>query len=1280
MPETPVSPVVEQQQNKKIRIKDKIVSRFRKKADQNPRDVLDGAIHKPFEAEKRAENLFEEFKEEDTGDVVAENESEAGVKEGYLRLNQKIQYKSERMRGIFDRVEELKGVGFEGNIALSPEQAMQVVDDWKENPLGTPLENLDQSVQVLQNLKAITQAGWEASSRLRDEEYELEDEQRRIELETAKLKSGIGGKAVGLLKRRGLEKRTAAIQDRVDEIANLGEERRKARYDLDTKKYTAEGLQKKYLKDETVDTILLLSQDARTYLDTLLQDEQFLDSVRSAIGANTKEHDIAEVFAGLIAYDVSQKIKTEMLDHIASERDSWDMRHFIGDSIKDRIPTYKEDQSGFYKKLSDAFKYNNSELPFPGGYLPIWKSILANPQAREVFGDLFDKADDNFFRAVYRGAHQVSDHYGNGVGLLSYFPRPKSFDLALQLATLQDTRDYAYHAEKARHVIQDLGANTDLMKTLEEEYPELNGVGKFLEQWNNNAEYKSFNEKMSALRKFSDPYFLSEYRKKPDAFLVHSMGEGALAQIAFDKGILSKEEAQAIEHAISVDHSEEQALPHEIRNLLFPTLSEEESDMSPQNAATLKKRAEVLVRFRDRCGWAKDEKYSQVVSFVFNNRETFLGEPEDISFINTVVSASGPRSIELFTGFKECLDQGVLKPSDRGVFLDLIKQFKITSPDVVKMYKEAKEGGYDKVFISELRSIAGRMTGTEPLTNQDRLKPYFKSLIRHVFPDNAGSWTTYESNESCEDRSLDLNKYKIEKRYEIDLLGQATISVKEGETVSQAVLGELQKPVYAFQEKLLAADGDMNVLKSQLASDVDAYMQTMVESGTMNGIDTANISTEQKLFLILSESIYGNNGINLEVVKDLMVTYEFTHFEDVAGFINGTQDRVSRAANKDYALFCELSQFYKDKIKDVNKKLIESAYENPQIAEHMKTYFDELARISQESGRQQQVNKLQIGKLGMSPGFISQMGKILEKRYGRELAPTEVEKIVSRYEAVTGGLAEDSSQSENKNTRAVYGMLRTQRQRTFDAMKLIAGTDIDPKSVHLGEINLGEALKTEALIAEGKYDPEQFAAYTAQRFIDIFEKEVEEVDLNLSKFESESGSTRETLNAYITKTHESANARMVGGVCVSGDNPDHSANNMWDMENYLQLVFQDPDTLQSQGLVLMHDFTQDGRKILTASFNPSSTYLYSVDEEALFKGIARTLERFGADNNFDIIALSKNKGIRTNRTGGGFEQAMDERIRQVGQEYSFSEEQVFSYRPNYKLKDLDVIWRNPAQL
>ncbi len=172
-----------------------------------------------------------------------------------------------------------------------------------------------------------------------------------------------------------------------------------------------------------------------------------------------------------------------------------------------------------------------------------------------------------------------------------------------------------------------------------------------------------------------------------------------------------------------------------------------------------------------------------------------------------------------------------------------------------------------------------------------------------------------------------------------------------------------------------------------------------------------------------------------------------------------------------------------------------------------------------------------------------------------------------------------------------------------------------------------------------------------------------------------SGKKREVLYGYITKSRESAHARMVAGVCVAGDNPDkYPGKNIWNMSNYFQMVFQEPDTLQCQGLVLLHYFTEGGKKVLTASFNPSSTYLYSVDERALFNGILIALEQFAIDNGIDIIALSRNEAIRTNRTNGEFEKAMDERITQVGKTFKFNTPQQFSYHPPYIIQEMDIIW------
>jgi hypothetical protein len=235
---------------------------------------------------------------------------------------------------------------------------------------------------------------------------------------------------------------------------------------------------------------------------------------------------------------------------------------------------------------------------------------------------------------------------------------------------------------------------------------------------------------------------------------------------------------------------------------------------------------------------------------------------------------------------------------------------------------------------------------------------------------------------------------------------------------------------------------------------------------------------------------------------------------------------------------------------------------------------------------------------------------------------------------------------------------------------------VDPTSIHLGEIDLNQALNTELNITQGKYDEEQFASYTVQRFIDVFNDERILVETELDKYESLTGKQREIIHAYITKSKESANARMVGGVCVAGDNPSvNKEQNMWDMPNYFQLVFQEPDTLQCQGLVILHDIEEKGKRVLAASLNPSSTYLYSVDETAMFSGIMKTLEEFAGKNSFDMITFSKNKAIRTNRTGGAFEKAMDERISKVAEKFEFESPKIFSHRPGYQLKEMDVVWK-----
>ena len=94
----------------------------------------------------------------------------------------------------------------------------------------------------------------------------------------------------------------------------------------------------------------------------------------------------------------------------------------------------------------------------------------------------------------------------------------------------------------------------------------------------------------------------------------------------------------------------------------------------------------------------------------------------------------------------------------------------------------------------------------------------------------------------------------------------------------------------------------------------------------------------------------------------MIINYEFT-FEDVTDYITGTSDRVSRASNSDYALLCEVGAFYSDRIKEVNRRLVKAAWDNPTIAAIMPNYFKKLALDTSTAQRKDLINRFQVGKL-----------------------------------------------------------------------------------------------------------------------------------------------------------------------------------------------------------------------------------------------------------------------------------------------------------------------------
>ncbi|MCX6782853.1 MAG: hypothetical protein NTZ20_02575 [Candidatus Levybacteria bacterium] len=966
-----------------------------------------------------------------------------------------------------------------------------------------------------------------------------------------------------------------------------------------------------------------------------------------------------------------------------------------------------------------------------------WIKLKESKAANEIFGDLIQNEDSKIYGDVLEKS--LTDFSGEYIDLLSYYPTPDTIRNVLILATADYSSHRTVHANWVLSSLARRDNWGEILDQAQQVYPALRSARLVLKDWKYDGIHNN-PQAQEAVKDFALSIIEGDQDiGRLKGLATEALSNHSLLEVLNKKGVVSEAELSALGEVESLTDRffEElrQKLKQEIRigedvdttdkdipyifiyplktairqnlfNLMNSRQGDENSEIgSMKRLVTLSQRIldkktnysslvflasdevveviankqikpELILAFPELAKLLMDEKMKETRAFIFEHGETILKDESDLKFLNKIVGEFGQKSDPLIRGYQECLDAGVITHADKELVLEFAKQFRVISPTTLGGYKEAIKSGQKEIYISELTALAKRMTGSGVITDEERAKPVYKDLLKHVYSNNSGRWTSFESNESCDDRRSDIAEFKIQQRYKIDLLSQSEIRVKAGEALDPRVQEEVQKPIFAVSERMSELGYDYEKIKSELKVAIDGSLEQIIENGGLIGLDLNSVtSPEERLFLVLTDSIYGTRALDKTAVKNLLITYEFAESGDIKDYIAGTRDRVGIASNQDYALLRETGEFYSNRIKEVNLRLVEAAWNNPAVAELMPEYFKKLAQETITSERQDKINRLQVDRLGLSDSFVKQVGKVLEERKGRKYTPDEVRRIIPIYERITGDLSEKASTSKKPQTKAFYGQLRSQRENTFKALGVITDTNVDPSKVHLGEVNLQQVLGVEANIREGIYDGDQFASYTVQRFIDLFDGERTKIEGELDKFESLSGKQREVLHASITKSKESANARMVGGVCVAGDNPDKYADqNMWNMPNYFQLVFQEPDTLQCQGLVLLHHFTQGGKKVLTASVNPSSTYLYSVDESALFTGIMGTLEQFATENGFDLITLSQNKGIRTNREGGQFEKAMNERITQVGKTFRFDTPQQFSYHPNYQLQDMDVVW------
>jgi hypothetical protein len=608
----------------------------------------------------------------------------------------------------------------------------------------------------------------------------------------------------------------------------------------------------------------------------------------------------------------------------------------------------------------------------------------------------------------------------------------------------------------------------------------------------------------------------------------------------------------------------------------------------------------------------------------------------------------------------EKLDPADKRIIDKAFFLgDYMVDLSLVDQGIYNNYRRLKIAGDEiqlKGYVEKLKGqIDNLISGEEPVSPGSA---EYKSLVEATYPSHSNNWTNFESNESCLDRSADLEKFNIRPVYEIDLGQGVEMEVREGIIRDEDGLEKLNNLISVGIDAAKRLGYD----KEAQRQEIDAMLAEM-----SSNLDPEVFKTrEEKIYGLLLESLVGR--FSPEKLKEVIIRYQMCEFEDIKNYIQQTHDNASQAKNPEYAYLLQLREFFADNIKEVQRSIAHEAQKNQAIIDATERYYKIKSEESSKESTQDKLNRLRVDRLGLQGNLLDRILKELSKK---------TDKKGNEYKLVN---SEDGEIVVGKKGEAIASMIEAEQRKAAQVIEAISNQQIDPKDIHLGELNLQEYIDLQDQEKTGEYDHDLFGRYLVQVFQGIFESELTFIDKELAKFvpkeEKDRDKKRKTVEGFIVKHHASAHARAVGGVCVSGDNPGKNEKCQWNLPNFFQMVLRDKETKICQGLVLLHYYEDQGRKVLTASLNPSSTYLYKVNETDMLNGIIDQLGIFCDDNDIDFITVSVNKCIRTNRTGGEFENALDKKIRSIGKKIELEREESFSYSPVYNQKELDVAWVN----
>lgn len=567
-------------------------------------------------------------------------------------------------------------------------------------------------------------------------------------------------------------------------------------------------------------------------------------------------------------------------------------------------------------------------------------------------------------------------------------------------------------------------------------------------------------------------------------------------------------------------------------------------------------------------------------------------------------------------------------------------QVGLHSIEVYNQFREAKNQQQIDDLNATIARIDRALFSPEPIPEEIQQDPLFKAVLCSRFPSasnpDAPAWNAM-------DRSEDLEFFNdVPEVYRSDIAAARAMEVIPGRTLDEAKQASIARLIARSQRTYIDGFESLEEARTALSESFSRKLQAQ---------DSGLESLADKAAALLIRS-FGENSP--KAMKESLLDYHICIRADVTDYMARTRDASSQAATPEYYHLLQLREFFADRV------------------------VDDLRQLCSHIERSENSDLREL----LTQAFRKHQLTAAEQKYDRVLATHRFYTICGpQYQKEISKLDQNLELSADQKQESLRALAKRERQKVVEVIAALGG---EPPASE--DIDLESELKTllpprptEDMSIDEESDIPSQALY--QFAIELFADEKQALDSEIAKYrasDSRSSASIHSFESYVSKNIAAAHALAEAGVCVAEDMPstpgDRNTECLWNMDNVFFKVHRDPSSGNCVGASIYHVYDIDGQEQLCVSFQPSSTFLYKVDQRGLFRIMADDAIDFAKRNGMQRVLLSKDKTIRTNRTGGDFEDEMDTSIAAMGKTVVFSQPQRFSYQYDYNLELMDVLF------